>query len=138
MPQVDFMILCDYVRSSDGGLLHMIAAGIDRLRVPVLPTVQNVGVAVRLSLQRSECDRDYELQLIVQHADGERIAELLGQFRATYPPSNMPPGWATHMALALNLGLPLQVYGEYSLELLVAGDHKKSLGFIVEPPPQGG
>ena len=136
VPQVDFMILCDYVRA-DGGLLHMIAAGIDRIRVPMLPAVHNVGVAVRLSLHRSECDRDYELQLIFQNTDGQRIADLTAQFRAQYPPG-LPAGWPTPVALALNLGLPLQAYGEYSFELLISGDHKKSLGVIVEPPPQGG
>jgi hypothetical protein len=33
MPELDFMVAADYVRA-EGGILHMIAAGIDTLLVP--------------------------------------------------------------------------------------------------------
>jgi hypothetical protein len=80
VPQVDFMTVCDYVRV-EGGLFHIIAAGVDRIRVPALPTVQNVGVAVRLALTRAECEHQHELRLIFQDSDGRRIIEHHAQHR---------------------------------------------------------
>lgn len=126
------MIICDYVRV-DGGMFHMIAAGIDRVRAPVLPAIQNVGVAVRLSLTRAECDHTHSIELVFQSTDGHRVAELRGAFRTEYP-ADAPPGWPAHAVLSFNMPLPLQDYGEYSFELLINGDSKKSIGVFVERP----
>jgi hypothetical protein len=136
VPEVDFMVLCDYVRT-DNGVFHMIAAGIDRIQTPVLPAIRNVGVAIRLRLTRVECDRDHEVQLVFQGEDGQRFVEIRGVVHVVYP-DTLPAGWPAFGAIPFNLGLPLQAYGLYSLELLVDGQSKKSIGVIIEPAPDRG
>lgn len=139
MPDVDFMVLCDYVRA-DGGLLHMIAAGIDRIHAPSVPSGQNVGIALRVSLTRAECDHPHQLQLVFQDEDGNRLSDFRAEFRTAYP-TDSTPGWPATSGLALNMGLPLPRYGVYSLELLIDGQSKKSIPLLVERPvalPPGG
>lgn len=132
MPEVDFMVVCDYVRT-EGGLLHMIAAGVDRIRPQRLPMVQQFGVGVRLSLTRVECDVPHEVQLVFQDEDGQRIMQMDAEVRVSFPERSLPGG-KVRTALALNVGVPLQQSGGYSFELLVDRQMKKSVDMIVDPP----
>jgi hypothetical protein len=127
------MVICDYVRA-DRGVLHMIAAGIDRIQAPAVPSGQNVGIGLRLFLTRSECAVPHDLQLVFQDEDGARLLELNATFTAEYP-DNLAPGELAGAVFPANLGLPLPRYGRYSLELLVDGLHKKSVPLAVTPPP---
>jgi hypothetical protein len=47
MPELDFMVTADYVRA-EGGMLHMIAAGVDTLLVRSVPAAQPLGVGLRM------------------------------------------------------------------------------------------
>jgi len=131
MPEVDFMVVCDYVRV-DGGVMHMIAGGIDTIYARQVPSAQNLGVALRLLLTRNECDRDHQMELIFQDEDGAAFARVEGQFQVSYP-ERVPPGWRAYALLSLNIGVPLPHYGVYSLELLVDGQAKKSVPLRVTP-----
>lgn len=131
MPEVDFMILCDHVRA-DRGVFHMIAAGIDRIHTDTVPAARNVGIAIRLSLTRVECQHSHQIELIFQDQDGERILSFTGVFEAKYP-DDLPPGWPAHGAIPLNLALPLPRHGIYSLELVIDNQSKKSIGVLVAP-----
>jgi len=104
LPEVDFMIVCDYVRA-DQGVLHMIAAGVDRVFASEVPTGRNVGIGIRLLLTRNECGRPHQLELIFQDEDGVRLTEFTGQFVAEYPP-NLPGGQQASVVMPLNIGLP--------------------------------
>jgi hypothetical protein len=128
------MVICDYVRADDG-ILHMIAAGIDKIHTAEVPAGRNIGVAVRLLLTRAECDRPHDVLLIFQTEDGVRLVEVTATFQVAYP-EGLPPGWPAQALLPLNLGLPLPSYGVYSLELLVDGNHKKDIHVLVARPEQ--
>lgn len=53
MPLLDYMVLADYVRQ-DGGIIHIMGAGIDTIASPVVPAVQPLGVALRISFDTTE------------------------------------------------------------------------------------
>src|SRR5215472_13786350 len=53
MPELDYMVLADYVRQ-DGGVIHIMGAGVDTVIAPVVPTVQPFGIALRVSFDSTE------------------------------------------------------------------------------------
>jgi hypothetical protein len=130
MPEVDFMILCDYVRS-DGGVLHMIAGGVDQISAGDVPAAHNVGIGLRMSLTRAECDRPHDIELRWQDREGEPLLQIRAAFNAEYP-IGLPTGWLAFGVLPLNVALPLPAYGVYSLELLIDGVSKKSIPVLVQ------
>ncbi|HEX5496109.1 MAG TPA: hypothetical protein VFX70_16190 [Mycobacteriales bacterium] len=133
MPEVDFMVVCDYVRADAGGM-HMIAAGVDRIQPSSVPYVQNLGVATRLALTRAECDVPHHIRLIFQDQDGKRILDVTATIAPKYP-DDLPVGWRVKAGVALNVGVPLPDYGLYAFELLVDGQSRKSIEMVVAPPP---
>jgi hypothetical protein len=56
MPELDYALLCDYVRA-ERGVAHTIAAGIDTVHRPEVPTVANLGLLARVTFTRAECGR---------------------------------------------------------------------------------
>jgi hypothetical protein len=126
MPELDFMIMADYVRA-EGGVLHMIAAGIDTIFTPVTPAVRQIGIGIRLTMT---------LEVVYQNEDGVRIAQINAGFAPPPDPSALPPGVRPAIAIPFNMSLPLPAYGRYSLELLVDGNSLKSIGITVSQPPE--
>lgn len=110
----------------------MIAAGIDHIYTPSVPSARNVGIAVRVALTRAECDHPHDVELIFQGQDGQRLLAINGAFQASYA-EDLPPGWPAYGAISFNLALPLPEYGIYSLELLIDHQAKKSIGVQVIP-----
>lgn len=134
VPTLDFMVLCDYVRS-DGGIIHMIAAGIDRFRPPLLPYVHNVGVAVRIGLTPEECAEPHQVDLMVKAPSGEQVIHIRGEVQVD-DPQRLTPDSPVFVALTPNFALPLQSYGLHVLELHIDEHHEKSVRFLVETPPE--
>jgi hypothetical protein len=129
MPEVDFMILCDYVRP-EGGIMHILGGGIDKIDLGTFPAVHNIGIAIRLTMTRAECGRTHEIELVFQDTDGRRMVGFSGSFNAIYP-DGVPPGWPAHGVIPINMGIPLPAAGMYSFELLIDGNAKKSLPLLV-------
>lgn len=135
VPELDFAILSDYVRA-EGGVAHLIAGGIDTIGVPQVPAGHNVGLLIRLSVTRNECERPHRVEVIFQDEDGERIVQAVGTIEPKWNDS-LPPGWKVGAMLALNMGLPLPKFGLYSIEILVNDSSVKSMDLRVvqsEPP----
>jgi hypothetical protein len=53
MPEVDYAFLCDHVRA-EGGVAHVIAAGIDTIYQEQVPSVANFGLLARITYTRAE------------------------------------------------------------------------------------
>lgn len=134
MPELDFMVVADYVRA-EGGVLHMIAAGFDTMYAPAVPVMRPVGVGLRLTLSLNELQHDHDVELIFQNADGGRIAQVTARIDAQTSLPPVPAGRPLGVVMALNLMLPLPDYGDYSLELLVDHGQKKAIPIIVTRPP---
>lgn len=132
MPDVDFMVICDHVRM-DGGVLHILAAGIDRIHAPSVPTQAAIGIALRLSLTRAECGRSHRIELIFQSEDGDQLLQFSAAFSSDYP-EDVPAGWPANAGVPLNIAIPIPAYGRYSFELLINDESKKSIPLMVAPP----
>jgi hypothetical protein len=137
MPELDFMVTADYVRT-EGGVLHMIAAGFDTMFVPAVPAIRPVGVGLRLLLDVAEAREAHRITLIYQDNDGHRLIEISGTLGAVGADQPLPPpGRPFGVPMAFNLQLPVPAYGDYSLELFI-DEHEqavKSITLTVVPPP---
>jgi hypothetical protein len=133
MPELDYAFLCDYVRS-EGGIAHVIGAGIDTLFMQEVPGVANLGLLARVTYTRTECGRPHRIEAILADTDGERLVHLQATPTLKWM-EGLPKGWKQGAFLALNFGVPLPRYGEYSLDILINDDHKKSLDLRVITPP---
>ncbi len=132
MPELDYAVLCDYVRA-EGGLAHMIAAGIDTIFAPEVPAGQNLGFLMRIAFARTECGRPHRVEVIFQDEDGERLAEISGALSPQWQ-EGLPPGWRVGALLGLNIGIPLPRFGLYSFEVLVNDNQVKTIPLRVLQP----
>jgi hypothetical protein len=88
----------------------------------------------------TEADREHQLVIQLQGADGDQVARVDVNFGVN-DPGALEPG--EHISLPLPIRLPEQVQlpaaGRYSFELLIDGIHQGSVPFIahvVAVPPQ--
>ena len=119
MPELDFMIVADYVRT-DAGVLHMVGAGFDTVRMPAVPGLLTAGIGLRILLDVAEARDPHPFTLIFQNADGARLAEVTGVVGPVAEDAPQPPpGRPYGVVLALNTRLPVPVYGDYSLDFIL-------------------
>jgi hypothetical protein len=137
MPELDFMVVADYVRA-EGGMLHMIAAGVDTMFVPSVPAVRPVGVGARILVDVAEAREEHHVELIYQDEDGNRLFQVSGTIGPISPDQPFPaPGRSYGVPIAFNIPLPVPRLGDYSLELLIDGEQGKSITLTVvqiQPP----
>jgi len=127
MPELDFMVAADYVRA-EGGMLHMIAAGVDAMLVPAVPTARPVGVGLRILIDVAEARYPHHIELIYQDADGQRLTQVSGSIAPAAADQPLPlPGRPFGVSMAFNFLLPVPAIGDYSLELSIDGEFKKSI-----------
>lgn len=127
MPELDFMVIADYVRA-DAGVLHMVGAGFDTVQLPTVPGALRAGIGLRILLDVAEAREPHPFTLIFQNADGARLAEVtgvVGPVAADAPPP--PPGRPYGVVLALNTLLPVPAFGDYSLDLILDDRPEKTI-----------
>lgn len=56
MPRLDYALLCDFA-PVEGGLAHIIGAGIDTIYAPTVPTGQNLTLLARLAFSKGRGGR---------------------------------------------------------------------------------
>jgi hypothetical protein len=133
VPELDYAVLGEYVRV-EGGLANMIAAGIDTVYAPQVPTGHNLGLLLRIGFARVETERPHRIEVIFQDEDGERLAHITGVITPEWN-EDLPPGWRVGSFSDLNFGVPLPRYGLYSFEILINDNQVKSIPLRVVPPP---
>jgi hypothetical protein len=135
MPELDYMVLADYVRN-DGGTIHIMGAGIDTIVAPVMPTMQPLGIALRITFGTTEeVGEPHRLTIAFQSPD-ERVLEATADIVTPPRPVGVPEHWRTAIGVALRLAVPLPGYGDYSCELDIDnGAVTKSIDLRVIPPP---
>lgn len=131
MPELDFMVVADYVRT-DAGVLHIVGAGFDTAHLPAVPGILPAGIGLRILLDVAEARDPHPFTLIFQNADGARLAEVVGvvgPVAANAP--QPPPGRPYSVVLALNTRLPVPDYGDYSLDLILDDQSAKTITLTV-------
>jgi hypothetical protein len=129
MPELDYALLCDYARA-EGGVAHVIAAGIDTIHRPEVPSVANLGLLARIIFADEETGEAHEIEVRLRDQEGEQIA----QANLTAVPrrvEGLPEGWPTAALLAMNFGVPLPSFGPYTLTILLDDTPKKTLNLRV-------
>lgn len=132
MPELDYALLCDFVRAERGGPAHLVGGGIDTIYAQEVPTGHNLGLLARLTFTRAECGRPHRVEIIFQDQDGKRLTEIQGVVEPEWK-EGLPPGWRTGALVGLNFGVPLPDYGVYAFEILVNDSSVKSLNLRVVP-----
>jgi hypothetical protein len=134
VPELDYMVLADYVRQ-DAGVIHIMGAGVDTVTAPAVPTVQPFGVALRISFGTTEQPgEDHHLTVSFIGPDN-RILDASATFVTPPRPPGVPEHWRTGLGVALQIPVPLPQYGDYSCELDIDdGAITKSYEFRVIRP----
>jgi len=133
MPELDYALLCDYVRA-ERGIAHVIAAGVDTVYAREVPTGRNLGLLVAFRFTRNECGRPHRIEIILQDIDGERMVETQTVVEPEWD-DDLPAGWSLSANMGLNIGVPLPRFGQYALEILINDNHVKTINLRVVRRP---
>jgi uncharacterized protein DUF6941 len=128
-------LLCDFAQLRES-LLFISSGGVTRIYRDEWPAPMGVHLALVFQLHRWEADQPHELRVVVQGADGGRVAEVTGGFQLGKGVEDFPVGKDINVSVAMPLtqvGLPGP--GQYSIEILVDAQHQQSLRFTAEKPP---
>jgi hypothetical protein len=140
MLELEYMVLADYVRQ-DGGVIHIMGAGVDTVWAPAVPTLQPFGIALRISFAPTEPVGEPHRLAVSFVGPDQRVLDAQASFLTPAPPEGVPEHWRTGMGVALQIAVPLPAYGDYSCELDIDdGAITKAFEFRVVPrqsPPQG-
>ena len=128
MPTLDYAVLCDHVRA-EGGVAHIIAAGIDTISAAQVPVTHNMGIVVQLEFTRNECGRPHRIEAHLQGIDGDTIAQIQGAITPEWVEA--PVGWDTRAQVTMNVGILFPRYGEYAMEILVNDTSLKRINLRV-------
>lgn len=138
--QLDYMVLADYVRQ-DGGVTHIMGAGIDTVQAPHLPAARQIGVAVRISFDTADTVGERH-QLTLSFVGPESPLLSANAAFITPPPApGVPDHWRTGLGIAFQVPVPLPAYGDYTCELAIddgAEIDPRSIDFRVIPWPGPG
>jgi hypothetical protein len=116
MPELDYMVLADYVRQ-DGGVIHIMGAGVDTVAAPTVPAVQPFGVALRISFDTTEQPGDEHHLTVSFIGPDKRVLDANATFFTPPRAPGVPEHWRTGLGVALQIPVPLPQYGDYSCEL---------------------
>jgi uncharacterized protein DUF6941 len=133
MPDLDYALLCDFVRADPGGVAHAIGAGIDTLYAAEVPTGHNVGLLAKFTFTQGESGRPHRIELFFRTTDGAELVKIEALIAPEWD-ETLPPGWGVGAVMGINFGIPLPDYGLYSLEVMIDDRSVKSLQLRVVPP----
>ncbi|HEY1324739.1 MAG TPA: hypothetical protein VGF32_31060 [Streptosporangiaceae bacterium] len=131
MPELEYVVLADYVRQ-DAGVTHIMGAGIDTFAVPTVPAAVMAGIVVRLAFSsRDHVGAEHEAKFVFSGPPGDLLT--LAQHFPTPPPApGVPEHWRTALNLvAPRLVLPIPVHGNYRLTVSIDDDPRLSRGVDV-------
>ena len=140
MPELDYVILADYVRQ-DAGTIHIMAAGLDTFAITEakLPAAVPVGIAVRIMFStRDTVGEIHKLSIEFSGPGGELLAAAQ-HFPTPTPPEGIPATWRHAVGIAIRIALPFPAHGEYALQLMLDDDPRLSrmLDLRAVQPPAG-
>lgn len=133
MLELEYMVLADYVRQ-DGGVIHIMGAGVDTVWAPAVPTLQPFGIALRISFASTDPPGEPHHLTVSFVGPDQRVLDANASFFSPPPPPGVPEHWRTGVGIALQIPVPLPAYGDYSCELDIDdGTITKSFEFRVVP-----
>jgi hypothetical protein len=142
--RIDCALLCDAATVREG-LLHILGGGVTRAGRVTFPAPLNLTLALRILVHPTEAERDHQLQIRLQGADGQLVADVGVDFGVRDTGSLAPGEMASlPIPIALPEAVQLPAPGRYSFEVLIDGIHQASVPFTAtrvegpEPPGEEG
>lgn len=127
MPELEYLVLADYVRQ-DAGMTHIMGAGIDTFTIPEdrLPAAVPVGLVARITFSsRDQVGAEHEINLVFQGPGGDLLTA--NQRFLTPPPApGVPEHWRTAASLVSRFALPFPSHGDYRLQVSIDDDPRLS------------
>lgn len=140
MPQLDYVVLAEYVRE-DGGTVHILGAGIDTFNIPadVLPAAVPVGIALRVTFSsRDPVGVQHEIRAeFTGPGEDDVLLTLQRSFAMLEPPAGIPGHWRPALNMVVRVALPIPVHGGYALTVTLDDDPMQSRRIdvrAIEPP----
>ena len=133
MPELEYLVLADYVRQ-DAGMTHIMGAGIDTFTIPAdrLPAAVPVGLVARITFDsRDEVGADHEINLVFQGPGGEDLLTASQRFQTPPQAPGVPEHWRTAASLVSRLALLFPSHGNYRLQVGIDDDPRLSRGLDV-------
>jgi hypothetical protein len=128
--RVDWAILSRYAESTDG-LATIVGAGIDTFQTPTLPAEIAVPLTIQLRGTQEEMTEEHELTVRVLDADLQQLGEdVVLSFQSQLNPE-IEAGWEAGAIFTAVNQLLAENEGTYSIEILIDGEHEKSVPFRV-------
>lgn len=127
MPEIDYVLLAEYVRQ-DGGTIHIMAANLDTIAVPEagLPTIVPIGLAARITFSsEDEVGTMHELSLVFSGPPGD-LVKVVQTFATPPPAPGIPLHWRTSLGLAVRMPLPVPSHGNYAVQVMLDDDPRLS------------
>jgi hypothetical protein len=140
MPRMEYLVLADYIRQ-DGGVLYLVAAGIDTFTIPEgrTPARVPIGVLARVTFdRRDEVGAEHEVSLIFHGPGGLELLRVTQLLPTPPAPPGVPEHWRTAANLIFRLALPLPDFGDdYRLEVIMDDEPRLSLSLYLRVVPLG-
>lgn len=126
MPKLDFAFLADAAEAEPGRKFYVIGGGVESINAPSFPVVHpHLSLVLRLLLHPTEAERDHALEVRMMDSDGGSLASIGGTFTAS---GGIQSGREIAVNLVFNLvSTRFERAGDYSIEILINNEHKKSL-----------
>lgn len=126
MPKLDFAFLADAAEAEPGRKFYVLGGGVDSINAPSFPvTHPHLSLVIRLLVHPAEAGRDHELEIRMMDTDGRSLANVQGTFSAT---GGGPIGREAPVNMVFNMvNTRFERAGDYSFEILINNEHKKSL-----------
>jgi hypothetical protein len=127
-------LLCDAATVREN-LLHVLGGGIARIWRPQFPALLGLDLALVFTLTPSEAQEKHRLRVLVQTADGAKLAEVIADF-GVKPSADLKPGERMIVPVPLSLRqVPIPAEGVYGVEVLVDANLQRSFTFVASPMP---
>lgn len=126
MPKLDFAFLADAAEAEPGRKFYVLGGGIDSIGAPGFPVVHPlISLVLRVLVHPAEVDGTHAMVIKLMDSDGGQLAQIDGTFAAQPAETS---GREIPMSMVLNfLSTRFEHPGDYSIEILINGQHMKSL-----------
>jgi hypothetical protein len=126
VPKVDLAFLADAAEAEPGRKFYVLGGGVDSINAPSFPVVHpHLSLVLRLMIHPTEADREHALEVRMIDADGRALANITGTFTAAGAGA---AGREIPANLVFNMvNTRFESAGDYSIEILINNEHKKSL-----------
>ncbi|HEX9775918.1 MAG TPA: hypothetical protein VGB83_10115 [Actinomycetota bacterium] len=126
MPALDFAFLADAAEAQPGRKFYVLGGGIDSIGAPRFPVVHPMmSLVMRVLIHPMEAEDEHALDIRLIDSDGHELVRLDGKLRANDPART---GREITVPFVMNLvNTRFDRPGDYSIEILIDGEHAKSL-----------